>query len=254
MKFIKGFLTFILGILLVGVITILSVSLGLKKTVSKNISNVLSSEAIYGYISDDLNDAEKEIIINALKDSEAPLVMDVYINNYLAYKKDSTHKVNRKDADIIINYINRHTSELKDTKIPTSISLDDIDSYAKESYEWVSNEIDSDLINTISIYKEFTSIKILICELVSIVILIGFIMLITWSLIKWVKVTSITLIISSILNIAAYLVVTFLTNQINSEIIKLLNFDIFLIVGIILFVIGIIGIIIYNLIKKKDID
>ncbi len=266
MKFLKGFVCFILGICLTVLLFCLSASVILKTIVSKNVVNILKSDALYDIIETNdskLDDNQKRSLKNVLTDTKAQEIFDIFINNYLEYKTNKEYTISDKDIETIIDFAKAHEDDViaisKGEIKKGDISLftkDKIKEYALEGFTKVDQEVDTENTSTpATVYKYTVSINAMMYVGIAILVALAFIYLLTLSLTKTFKVFGIASIVSGIFNLTIYGLVALAKEFISGvEILKALDFSIILICGLTLFISGIVILVVCKIYDKKKID
>ena len=212
-------------------------------------------------------DNKDEILDEILKDDTTEDVVRIFIDNFKEYQ-DNKKGFSVSDSDIekittfALKYKNQiskiagEKEEITDEKLKEILSKENINQLSNRVYEEISSGLGEDANEVFNIYDEVTSSKATWITIGTIIFLIILLALIHWSLYKWMIVPGICLIVSGLLVCLVYLGCLFLNEIIKSsgwlnETIGNIDFSIYLIVGGIEIIVGVILVIVYNSIKNK---
>lgn len=261
MKIIKGFLSFIFSILIFVALFAISLSFIVKNTLQKEILTTIAEEKGTELVEDliddiDIPSSEKQKIKNTLlKDKTFSKYITIYIDNYIKYVNDDEYKVSKEDASKIIDFAKTTLKTLADSlEIEYDVTSDDyelVDTIFKSSFKYVDDNIDEDFHKVVEIYAFITSPLMLMIGIGIIVVLVCLNILLI-GLKKGIKSLGITMNITGIILLTAYILFTIFKTDILSELpfdLKLTNL---LIYALILFIFGIIIIIVSKNIKKQE--
>ena len=260
----------LIGIVLFGLIFSLSLIISSKSFFENDLVMGLVKNSIIETIREKSNNLtkEKKIAIDEIfDDKDTSELVHIFVENFRKYQSDQTHfSVSDSDTEKIssfafkykkqIKIITNDSSDLTDEKYKEIFSKENIDQVANRLYEELNTDTDDSINTVIDIYKSASSGNLIIILGISILILIVLLGLINWSFFKWMIVVGIALIISGIFMCFVYLICALFMEAIGSvewlnEIASDISFMMYLIVGILEILVGIILIIIYNTIRNK---
>lgn len=273
MKTFRSIIYVIIAMILGILINVLSFTLIFKDVVQDGvITNVVKTTVASAYLSknisnlDNLSADQKKMLEDFLNDSEMNEVVDVLMDNYINYISDSNYKISQKDVDKIKDYAVKNEDLIKKisnkdidiNEITKEITVENIDKGAKELQEKFDN-MPIEMAPVVSSYKYITVGPLKAILISAIIVCISLMMLISWSLIKWMKSTGICLITNGILVSLTFVFIDgikgFIINRLNnSSIFEGMTFNNILIIGLSELGIGIILVIIYNILNKKFIN
>ena len=274
MKALKVIGNIIVGIILFGLIFLL--------TFTRSTKNFLEKDLILGAIkgkivdtikeeSGKITDKSKELIDDMLKDDESSNVVRMVIDNFENFQNDRVNfKISDQDVEKIYSYAMKYkktiveisgkkVKDMTDAEFKKIFSSENINKLANEVFGSIDNEVGDGIDVAITIYGKSTSKKAMVALIISIVFFIILLMLINWSLYKWMNVTGIVLIISGVLISLVYVAGLLFNDIIGSidfikEGIGDINLTGYIVWGMFEIVLGIILIILYNVFKKKEIN
>ena len=273
MKIFRNIIYVIIAMILGILINVLSFTLIFKDVVQDGvITNVVKTTVASAYLSknisnlDNLSADQKKMLEDFLNDSEMNEVVDVLMDNYINYISDSNYKISQKDVDKIKDYAVKNEDLIKKisnkdidiNEITKEITVENIDKGAKELQEKFDN-MPIEMAPVVSSYKYITVGPLKAILISAIIVCIALMMLISWSLIKWMKSTGVCLITNGILVSLTFVFIDgikgFIINRLNNaSIFEGMTFNNILIIGLSELGIGIILVIIYNILNKKIIN
>ena len=264
MKVLRGIGNTIIGIILFALIfSLLFISKTsnllegdvLKETIKTAIDDVSDNDK-------NLTESQKKAIDDMFKDGDASKIISMVLDNYKEYKNNINYKVSHEDAKALFDFVNKYRTHIKrlsneDVSSMTEKEFEEyfnnnkIDEFAKSAFKEFDKNLDSDVINkALDAYTIATSNSVKIAIIFTIVLFIGLLLLINWSLIKWMIIVGIDLIISGVLFIGLFAAAEILKDMLLKEEAKInFNFNSFLISGVLQIVIGIVLIVVYNILK-----
>ena len=248
-------------------------------TFIKSTKNFLEKDLILGVIkssitntiqeeSGKLSSHSQELLDNMLNNNDFDEIIDIAIDNFDNYRTDKINfKVSDSDTKKIVSYASKYKStiieisgnkikNMTDEELKKIFSSENINGFANEIFRSVEKDFGDSMDVAINIYNKATSNTVFIILLISIVFMITILLLINWSLYKWMLVVGIDLIISGLLIELIYILGLILNDIVNSvDILKKAIGEIslvnYLVWGMFEVVVGIILIIIYNIVNKK---
>lgn len=270
METLRKILYVIIAMFLGIFINLFSLTLIAKNVIQDEIiTNTIKTSIVSGYLSknikeiDELPEDKKKMLEEFLNDNEINEVVDVLIDNYVNYQGDTNHKISQDDVDKIKNYIVKHEDMIKQIggknididEITKDITVDNIDKNAKEAVESF-DDFPADIKPVFSSYKYITvgPAKMVLAGLI--VFCLALMMLISWSLVKWMKATGVCLITNGVLITLMYIFI----DGIKDLILKAINlgismnnvsFNNILIIGLSELGIGILLVIIHKVLSNK---
>ena len=213
------------------------------------------------------NDKDLEELDELLSDTKVNDIINLVLDGYSEYQKDGSYDISDKDLNMIKDFlkdnkstINKFTDdEFDDEFIDKEVTEESINKFANELYKDLDKELgeSANSKDLVSNFKEVISTKARIELLLCIAICIGLIMLINWSLIKWLIPTSVVLIINSLFVLGMFGILSLLKGSLIREVengdimMKDISFNGVLILGIVEFVLGIVFIIVNSVLKKR---
>ena len=265
MKFLKGFATFIIGVLLFVLMFALSLILRLETFVEKElVVSAVKEVSIQEIKGDDATNEQKKLIEKMLEDEKSEEIIQKIVQNYISYKEDSNYEVSKDDYDLLIDYIVKHLDEINavsDTKLTEAevreqFKYEDFKKNTKEVFEDFDKD-SKDMSQTMNLYTKVTSNNTKLILIVSIVICILLITLVNWAFIKWLKVVGINLIIIGVIFAIMYGFGLFMQSKIMADenvlqVIRAIDIKGFLITAIVEVVVGIVLLVVYKLLNKKE--
>lgn len=268
MKVLRNVIYVIIAMILGILINLLSLTFVLENVVKDEIiTTTIKTSIATGYLTKNVNnltDDQRQMIEKFLNDNEMNEVVDVLLDNYSNYLTDSNYKISQKDVDKIKDYVAKNEDLIKEVseedvdihKILNEITVENIDKSAKEVSKELS-DMPSEVKPIINSYKYMTvgPLKMILIGLI--VVCIALMMLISWSLVKWMKATAVCLITNGVLISLIYVFV----DGVKDIIFKAINvgislggisFNTILIIGLSELVAGIALVVVYNLLNKKN--
>lgn len=268
MKILKGFITFIIGIVLFVLIFSLSIVYRTKSFVEQELVVNTFKETMLSQMSEEKTpDDVKELVDKLANNKDVDQIIDRYVQNYLAYKTNTNYNISKEDYNIFLNFVLKYKDDFNkysETKyeeedIRKEMTYDAVNKLAKQTFEELEKELpDENFTKVITVYAETTSSNTKLILFLAILVCIILITLINWSFIKWLKVTGIDLIISGViisglygLGLAAKKLVV--AEETIATIIKNININGFIYMAAAEIVAGIVAIVIYKILKKKEV-
>ena len=269
----------VIGNVLIGIILfclILSLSL------IKSTKNFLEKDLILGVVktslvetinkgADKIKSNEKEIIDELFSDHETGEFVGMVIDNFNKYQLDKkSFSISEADAEKISSYLMKHKSEvikisgdkvkdISDEEFKKLFSTENINKFANEIFEEVSDDIGSEIDKGIKVYNKITSDSVTIILIVSIIFCIILLALINWSVYKWMLVPGIDLIVSGLIMTLIFIGGVLINDILSTkkavhEAIGNISFSAYIIVGAIEVVLGIILVVVYNVLKNRNLN
>ena len=265
MKVLRGFGNTIIGIILFALIfSLLFINRTsnlvekdfLRETIKSTIDEVSNND-------NSLTESQKKTIDDMFKDQEASSIISMVLENYKEYKNNSNYKVSEEDSKKLYDFVNKYrnyikeisgenVSNMSEQEFEEYFNSNKIDEFAKNSFKEFDKEFNSKSLDKIlDVYTIVTSNDVKLVILFTIIIFIGLLLLINWSLFKWMIVVGIDLIISGILFFSIYVSAELVKDMVLKEKARIqFNFDSFMISGIIQIVVGILLIVLYIVLKN----
>lgn len=265
-----------LGNVLVGIILFALIFL---LTFTRSTKNFLEKDLILGIMKGKIVDTIKEetgkitdqsqvLLDKMFEDGDASNVIRMVIDNFEGYQENKTgFKVSQKDIDTIYNYALKYKTtileisgekikDVSDAEFKKLFSDENINKMANEIFKTIDKEVGKEVDTVIKVYSKATSSKMMMTLIGLIIFSILLLMLINWSLYRWMFVTGIDLIVSGMIITFIFLAGVFLTDMIAStealkDIVGGINLNGYIIWGASEVILGIIMLIVQNAIKKK---
>ena len=231
----------------------------IKEVINENLDKAANSG---------LDDDKLEKVESLYKDKRVEEFINLVFDKYSNYKSGSgSIEITDKEYDMILDYIDDHKKEIeeltgeevKDEYIEENLSKEDINKAFNDMFKDMDKELGDSgetFTNLVVGFTKFISTTFRIVLISIILVLIGLLMLINWSYIKWMIPTAIPAIIDGILIMLLYGIVKFSQGFISGsdssvEMFKEMNFNRILYIGLGEFVLGIVLIVLYNIFKKR---
>ena len=274
MKFLKVFSTVIISIALIIMIFALSMTFILKKVFQEEVLVGMAKNAIVDkYIEGgelNLTIEQREVVKRILDDKAASGVLNMILDNYLAYSVLDDYNMSKKDYNTLIKFILRHVDDIdkvSDKKIDkeyikNNLTYEEINKMAKDGFEIIDSEggmeLSEENIKAINAYAFAVSDELRSYLYTGIGIAILLLMLVNWSVITWMLPAGVSLIMSGTFVNMIYLLTEFLKDVLSTDAdvgkyIVNINMSYTALIGISEFVLGIVLIIIKNKINKAEI-
>ena len=261
MKTLKNILIGFLVLVLVCLINLLVLSLNFQKVlidgvIKESIRTKLTPSDITENVNIDNKEMEK-----LLNSKETDELVNKYLDKILN-GVTGEETINEKEfKEDIINYIKNNKEEISKisgqeitdvdiNKIEKEIYTKDFSNIINESQNQTNKMIPTEIKTAIKGYQFFTSKKFQIIMILSILIDLILIALLQKSLYKWIKTLSKSMISSGILTIIMSLVVVVIIKFLSP--LKTFRINSLLISGIVILITGIIMLIVYNIVVKKE--
>ena len=271
MKVLRTIGNVLIGIILFGLIFTLTFTRSTKKFLEKDLILGVVKGKIVDTIKEEsgkLTDKSEELIDDMLKDNDVNNVIRMVIDNFEGYQKDKTNfKVSDADVEKIYGYAMKYKStiieisgkkmkDVSDEEFKKIFSEENINALANEVFSSIDTEAGEGIDIAIKAYSKATSSKAMIALIVSIIFFILLLLLINWSLFKWMLVTGIDLIVSGVIIMLMFVAGVILNDVISSvdiikETVGKLDLTGYVIWGSIELLLGIVLVIVYNVFKKK---
>ena len=256
MKFLRGFAVSILGICLFGIMFAFAVDLTVK--------DIFQDQITFKYVKDELlkdnkdelpADFEKEYE-KMISSSDTEKLFDTILKDYSDYKKDK--KVSDEVVDEIINYIKKHEHEINaisDTKIDiaeleSEETRNEIKTGISEAFDDIGDNED-EIVLGINIYRIATSKLALFVLILVMLVFIGLIALVEFSIYKWMRPVGITSIVTSVFVLIFGFGLNFIFEELKRDNINI-NSNITIYLGIAYLVIGILLIVLQSRISNRS--
>lgn len=274
MKALKVFLNIIISIMLIAMIFAVSMTFVLKKVFQEEVLIGMAKNAIIDkYIENEetnLTNNQKEVIKKILDDKGTNEVLNMVLDNYLAYTVLDDYNVSKKDYNTLIKFILKHVNEIDNVSdkkidkeyIKTNLTYEEVNKMVKDGFEIIDSEggmeLSEENIKIINGYAFAVSDELRGYLYTGIGVLILLLMLVNWSAITWMLPTGISLIISGTFVNMIYLLTEFLKDILSTDAdvgkyIVNINMGYTALIGISEFILGIALIIIKNKINNNEI-
>lgn len=270
MKALRIIGNIVIGIILFTLIFSLSFVKSTKSFFEKDLIIGLVKNGIIETLDKEANkiDDNQKIVINEIfNDEMADDVVHIVIDNYKKYQENKKDfSISDSDLEILTTFALKHKNEIvkisndkeeiTDEKVREIFSKENVNKIANEIYGNLSKDVSNEVDLAFDIYNNVTSNEVMYITIGAIILLIVILGLINWSVYKWMITTGVCLIISGILMCLFYLGFLFINEIINSvdwlnKILGSIDTSIYIIIGGIEFVVGIILVVIYNSFKNK---
>ena len=274
MKALKVFLNIIISIMLIAMIFAVSMTFVLKKVFQEEVLIGMAKNAIIDkYIENEetnLTNNQKEVIKKILDDKGTNEILNMVLDNYLAYTVLDDYNVSKKDYNTLIKFILKHVNEIDNVSdktidkeyIKTNLTYEEVNKMVKDGFEIIDSEggmeLSEENIKIINGYAFAVSDELRGYLYTGIGVLILLLMLVNWSAITWMLPTGISLIISGTFVNMIYLLTEFLKDILSTDAdvgkyIVNINMGYTALIGISEFILGIALIIIKNKINNNEI-
>ena len=270
MKAVRIIADILIGIIMFVLILSLSIVITTKNFIEKDLLLGLVKVSISETLNKEANnivDNKDEILNEIFSDETTKDVVQIFFDNFKEYQDNKKgFTVSDSDVEIITTFalkykdkirdLSSDKEEITDEKIKEILSKDNINQLSNKVYEEINSGIGEETDEAFKIYENVTSSSSIIIVISVIIVLIIILGLINWSVYKWMIVPGVCLIISGVIVLLMYVMCLFLNEIISAsgwlnETIGSLDFSIYLIVGGIELIIGVILVIVYNSIKNK---
>lgn len=274
MKALKVFLNIIISIMLIAMIFAVSMTFVLKKVFQEEVLIGMAKNAIIDkYIENEetnLTNNQKEVIKKILDDKGTNEILNMVLDNYLAYTVLDDYNVSKKDYNTLIKFILKHVDEIDNVSdkkidkdyIKNNLTYEEVNKMVKDGFEIIDSEggmeLSEENIRIINGYAFAVSDELRGYLYTGIGVLILLLMLVNWSAITWMLPTGISLIISGTFVNMIYLLTEFLKDILSTDAdvgkyIVNINMGYTALIGISEFILGIALIIIKNKINNNEI-
>ena len=274
MKALKVFLNIIISIMLIAMIFAVSMTFVLKKVFQEEVLIGMAKNAIIDkYIENEetnLTNNQKEVIKKILDDKGTNEILNMVLDNYLAYTVLDDYNVSKKDYNTLIKFILKHVNEIDNVSdktidkeyIKTNLTYEEVNKMVKDGFEIIDSEggmeLSEENIKIINGYAFAVSDELRGYLYTGIGVLILLLMLVNWSAITWMLPTGISLIISGTFVNMIYLLTEFLKDILSTDAdvgkyIVNINMGYTTLIGISEFILGIALIITKNKINNNEI-
>ena len=262
MKVIRGFFSGIIGLILFVAIFGLTFSFIIKGIIKNDILSGVVKERIITEYTKKVDPDIKETIEEILNQKEISDLAEDVIDEYIKYSKNKDHKVNKKLVDDIIEFCVKNkdliskisNEEITEEKLRSQETYDNLTKSINEGFPEVENQIGDVGETVVEIYGIVVSDTTRLIVIGIIIGLILLLMLINWSLIKWMSTVGVSLIINGTLFSSIYVVIMIFKDKILNS----LDFEVnlnpttIIIIGASEIVIGIILLIVKAILSKNN--
>ena len=263
MKILKGFAIAILCIIFSITMFGLTISISVKDIVQ----NQLLTTAIKSAVTENVTNEEDKKVINEYvdkftQDPELNELVDLVLRDYIEYT-NSGKQVSDETVDKIISFLNNHKEEVAKfsnedidfTELNSQKTKDEIKKSINEGFQDVdSANAEVSVSEVLTVYTAATSNTYLFALSVVLVIIAALIALVSWSFYAWLKPVGITTIVTAVYTLIGYSLLTVLfTALASSEDVNIsINGNTLLYAGIIEFVLGVVFVVIYGVLSKRE--
>lgn len=266
----------IIGNILIGIILF---ALIFTLTFTRSTKNFLEKDLILGVVkgkitdtikaeSGKITDQSKELLDDLLEDSESNNIVRIVIDNFENYQENKTgFKVSDSDIEKIYSFAVKYkktiveiggnkVKDISDEEFKKLFSSENINKLADEVFSSIDEDLGDSVDEVIKVYSKATSNTVMMVLIISIVVCVILLFVINWSWFKWMMITGIDLIISGLFISLIYVVGMVFNDIIASteeikEIIGEINLNGYLIWGLSEFLIGVLLVVLYAVIKNK---
>ena len=264
MKVLRVIGNIIIGIILFGLIFTCLFIIKTKNLLEGDVLRETIKTAIEDVEKNDnhLTESQKQVVDDMFKDGDASSMIQLVLDNYKEFKNNSNYSVSHEDAKKLFDFVNKYrnhlieisgenVSQMTEEEFEEYFNNNKIDEFAKNAFNEFDKNLNSDTINkALDAYSIATSKTVILILIFVIALFIGLLLLINWSLIKWMLVVGIDLIITGSLFFVLYIAAEAVKESLLNEKAKInFNFDSFLISSIVQVVIGILLIVLYVVLK-----
>ena len=258
MKIIRGFLNFIISLILI----VLIVSFTIITSLLNVIQNQIIGEFFKQIIIEELfteNTSNYEIASNLAFTQDVNIIINSILADYINYSKNNTDGVSDNTVDLIVNFCIDHKQDLEKIE-NTELDINELQSLnmhnnlkhiLNDFFISLNDDPSFHISDIAKVYGTINSNSFKIEFLVTILIFILLLALINWSPYKWMKPFGIVLIISGILVSILYGLISIIRNMMIQELNLNVNIKLIIILAIVEFVSGIVLVIIHSNIRKK---
>ena len=229
----------------------------LKDTIKNTVDEISNND-------NNLTESQKEAIDDMFKDSEVSSIINMILDNYKEYRTNSNYSVSYNDAKKLYDFLVKYKNEIKsnsdediskmtEAEFKEYFDNNKVDEFTKNAFQEFDKNFDKDTLNVaLDAYSFATSTFVRTALILVIIIFILLICLINWNFIKWMLIFGIDLIISGTLFIVLFILAEILKDKFLKESAKInINFNSFLVSGILQLVFGIVFIVLYVILKNK---
>ena len=207
MKFLRGLLASIAGLVLYMAIFTLTMSFVVKNFLEDDILPNATKEMLRSSYLETTENANLDVLNQVLEDEDANKIINDIINEYLLYAEDNNYQVSEDLKNEILDFFDKHLDEMKEMfgeeytreTLRSDETYNNLTNALNDGFKLVNEELGNTGIEAVSIYDTLTSNKfrlILICLILICIILIG---LAKWSWYKWMLDLGVSLLVTGIL-------------------------------------------------------
>ena len=263
LKFVRVIAGFLAKITLFFLVFLFSISLISKKVIQKEIiGNVLKGQVVTDYI-DGKNIVNQDKVNELINDKEINGIINDVIAEYDNYLKEDNYKVSDKLINEIIDFCVEHKAEISEIsgREITEEEIRSVETYKNltnvfdEGFRHIKNDVGEIGEEIVKMYSKFISTAFRLKVILLMILMIGIIMLSTWSLYKWLSSFGKILITNGIIFTMIYFITGIIVSKITGEFnldIKI-NFMFILIVGLAEIFIGTALIVSRNFLEKREV-
>ncbi len=259
MGVLRGFLSFIINIIIFCLLFALSLSYCIKGFVINDLLNGVIKD---NSVSSNVSDAEvKKAIKNIVDQKEINDLLEDLIDEYVKYTKDKTYRASKEFKDKIIDFMVKNKDSISKLS-KEEVTIEKIRS--EETYNNLTKALDDGfieaekiiddkevLLDIYTITVSTTSRVILISIITLLIILLA---LINWSFINWIPYVSVPLIFCGSIFTSIYILIMKFSIEISNSLHLKVNINpkYILLTGLLELVIGILMLVIKSSIKKMN--
>ena len=239
MKFLRGLANTILTIILALLILGLSMTFIIKKFVQDDlIVEMAKEEIVTRFVDSDkvegLDEEKKTVIKDLLNEKDVNELLNLAMDNYILYTVSDNYELSKADYNKAFKFVESHldainklTNENVDEEyIKEHFTYEEVNKYVKEGFAKLDSELqDSEVdteevtnnVNVINVYANIVSNQTRISILSAIGVVVLLLMVVNWSISKWMVEAGISLIISGAFVTMIYNLVEFLKDATSDD-------------------------------------
>ena len=272
MKVLRTIGNVIVGIILFGLIFLLTFTRSTKNFLEKDLILGVMKGKIVETIKEEsgkITDKSQQLLDNMFEDKASSNVIRMVIDNFQSYQDNKIgFEVSKKDLDTIMEYATKYKNniieisgekvkDVSDEEFKKIFSEENINKIANEIFSSIDKDLGKEIDVVIDVYSKATSHKMMLILIGLIIFSILLLFLINWSVYRWMFVTGIDLIVSGLIITFIFLAGVLFSDIIDSvdvvkEMIGEINLNGYIIWGSSEIILGIILLVIHSTIKKKN--
>lgn len=262
MKVIRGFFKGIIGLVLFVLIFALTFSFVIKGIIKNDVLSGAVKDKIITEYTKEVNPSVKEAVEEILSKDEISDLAESIIDEYLKFAEDDSYQVSKKLVNEIIDFCAKNrdliskisNEEITEETIRSEETYNNLIKTFNESFPKVEEQIGSNGKTVVKIYGLVVSNTSRLIVIGIIIALILLLMLVTWSLYKWMSTIGVSLIINGVLFSSIYIAIMIFKDKILESLDFELNLNpiTIIIIGVSEILIGIVLLVIKSIINKKE--